>query len=70
MVGVFIEDLYKRAQGVRGMCEGETHVNEDGNVTPATDVNLLPESHSVLRGGTRWVNGHATDATVFHPFTK
>ena len=53
MVGVFIEDLYKRAQGVRGMCEGETHVNEDGNVTPATDVNLLPERHSSLRGGTR-----------------
>ncbi len=63
-------DLYKRAQGVRGMCEGETHVNEDGKVTPATDVNWLFVRYRSLRGGTRQVNGHATDATVFHPFTK
>ena len=70
MVGVFIRDRYKRAQGVRGMCEGETHSNEDGNVTPATDVNWLLSRTRYLRGGTRWVNGHATDATVFNPFTK
>jgi hypothetical protein len=41
-------DLYKRAQGVRGMCEGETHSNEDGNVTPATDVNWLVSMYSDL----------------------
>ena len=43
----------KRAQGVRGMCEGETHTNEDGNVTPATDVKSLSERYRYLRGGTR-----------------
>ena len=49
----FHREFIQEAQGVRGMCEGETHTNEDGKVTPATDVNWLSPRDRPLRGGTR-----------------
>ena len=36
-----------------GMCEGHTHVNEAGTVTPASDVIALLFRDRDLRGSTR-----------------